>query len=266
MTAPLVEIHFAGLTGPERSGGEMASSFALFVNEKIHALAAEYTPPYEDSSWHTATYLALSNAVEVCKQHLQTPFADIMFFTDNKMIVQQMTGKWRAKDGHYLEARAKALATLERVIPGVRVRFLWVPHDRNRALPIGKNLFQTFGVKLWSWKEERDNQEALVPGGRLNPIVNLRDGSKVPWSELKQSAKTKDVLFEIPGAENGISFWLGPDTFANSFRLSWMTAAEKEGGPDAYQDHRVRSNEPDDFLSRIRHLIFGPNEPFTPRW
>ena len=261
-----VTIHFAGLTGPERSGGEMASSFALFVSEKIHALAAEYTPPYEDSSWHTATYLALSNAVDACKHQLQDPSADITFVTDNKMVVQQMTGRWRANDGHYLEARAEALATLERVIPGVRVQFVWVPQDQNRALPLCKNLFQTFGVKLWSWREEKQKQQEAEPGGARNPIVNLQDGSKVPWSELKLKAKERDVFFEIPGAENGISFWLGPDVFPNSYRLSWMTAAEKEGGPDAYQDNRVRSSEPDDFLSRIEHLISDSDEPFVPKF
>lgn len=260
-----VELHFAGLTGPERSGGEMASSFTLLVNGKIHKTSAKYIPAYPDSSWHTATYRALSYAVEQCQRYLGSSYADFTFVTDNKMVVNQMTGKWGAKDGHYLDARANALATLEGALPGVRIRFVWVPQNKNRAITICKNLFESFGVKLWSWKEEKQKQQDAVPGGPRNPIMNLRDGSKLPWSELKLKAKDGDVFFEVPGAENGISFWLGPDVFPDSYRLAWMTAAEKEGGSDAYQDNRVRSSEPDDFLSRIDHLISGSDEPFVPK-
>ena len=97
--------------------------------------------------------------------------------------------------------------------------------------------------------------------------MNLRDGSKAAWSDLKLSAKTQQVFFEIPGDESGISFWIGPGgCSSNDYRLSWMTAEEKEGGPDAYLDHRVRSSEPDDFLSRINHLISGSDEPFVPKF
>jgi ribonuclease HI len=243
-----VAVYFAGLTGPERSGGEMASSFTLIVNGKIQTTSAKYTPAHQDSSWHTSTYLALSYAVEQSEQYLRAPSADLTFLTDNKMVVQQMTGRWGAKDGHYLDARADALATLERVLPGRRIRFVWVSQKENRAVTICKNLFQSFGVKLWSWKEEKQKQQEAAPGGPRNPIVNLRDGSKTAWSDLKLLAKR-----------------LGPDIFPDSYRLSWMTAQEKEGGPDAYLDHRVRSNDPDDFLSRIAHLISGSDEPFVPK-
>ena len=253
-----VAIHFAGLTGPERSGAEMAISFTLLVNGKIHTTSAKYVPANPDGSWHTATYLALDYAVEECRHYLRS---DPTFVTDNKMVVQQMTGRWGAKDGHYLDARNKALA----ILGAQQFRFVWVPQNKNRAITICKNLFESFGVKLWSWKEEKQKQQDAVPGGPRNPIMNLRDGSKLPWSELKLKAKDGDVFFEVPGAENGISFWLGPDVFPDSYRLAWMTAAEKEGGSDAYQDNRVRSSEPDDFLSRIDHLISGSDEPFVPK-
>ena len=260
-----VAVHFAGLTGPERSGGEMASTFTLLVNGKPRLTSAKYMPAYQDGSWHTATYFALAYAVDQCRQYLRSSSADITFVTDNKMVVQQMAGKWGAKDGHYLDARADALATLERVLPGSRVRFVWVPNNKNLAISACMDLFRAHEIKVWSWKEERQKQEDAAPGGPRNPIVNLQDGSKLAWSELKHKAKAGDVFFEIPGAENGISFWLGPDVFPDSYRLAWMTAAEKEGGADAYQDNRVRSSDPDDFLSRIDHLISGSDEPFVPK-
>jgi len=253
-----VLIHFAGLTGPERSGGEMAISFTLFVDGKPRVVSAKYLPADPDGSWHTATYLALAYAAQQCPHYLRSAPT---FLTDNKMVVQQMTGRWGAKDGHYLAARDEALAALG----GQSLRFMWVPQGENAAIVACMDLFRTHDIKPWSWKEERDKQQQLVPGGKRNPFVNLRDGSKLMWSELKNHAKERDVFFEIPGAENGISFWLGPDLFAGSYRLCWMTAAEKEGGADAFQDHRVRSNEPDDFLSRIDHLISDSDQPFVPK-
>jgi hypothetical protein len=94
--------------------------------------------------------------------------------------------------------------------------------------------------------------------------VLLTDGSTRPWSLVRQAAKDVNLTFEVLGSNTGITFYLGPDIFPDSYRLAWMTPEEKNGGP--FLDHRVRSSDPDDFLSRIEHLASGSEEPFVPKF
>ena len=61
------------------------------------------------------------------------------------------------------------------------------------------------------------------------------------------------MRFRVAFDTNENVFHLGPDMFQGSLRLCWTTPDERNGGP--FQDHRVRSVEPDDFLSRIGSLV-----------
>lgn len=153
-----VAVYFAGFTGPERSGGEMVYSFTLLVNGKIQTTSAMYEVPHADGSWHTATYRALAYAIKSCAPFLRNPL-ELTFLTDNKMVVQQMMSRWGVKDGHYVNARDEALLELTKVVEG-RPLFVWVPNNKNFAVTIGRNLFESNGTKVWSWKEERQRAEA----------------------------------------------------------------------------------------------------------
>ena len=158
-----VTVHFAGLTGPERSGGDMASSFTLLVDGKPRITSAKYVPAYPDGSWHTATYLALAYAAEQGRQFFRSSSTDLMFVTDNKMVVQQMMLRWGANEGHYLDARSEALEALALggVLGDTRPRFAWVAQKDNLAVRACKDLFRAYEIKSWSWKEERQKQREL---------------------------------------------------------------------------------------------------------
>ena len=156
-----------------------------------------------------------------------------------------------------LDNRAEAREIALVVWPGTRnvwihtmdIDPVLIELDLARVRKDGSVIYRPPDPNGWfPWERE------ISPGDPRNPVVNLQDGSKTAWSVLKHNAKTRDVFFEIPDTKNGISFWLGPDIFPDSYRLCWMTPEEKEGGPDAYLDNRCRSSDPDDFLSRIEEL------------
>lgn len=126
--------------------------------------------------------------------------------------------------------------------------------------------------KQVNWEIERPTLEEKVRLGQTaeqmfapqERTVVLQDGRTVSWTMLKSLAAQSHVWFQIPKGENDISFRMGPDHFPDSYVLAWLTLEEKKGGADAYQDNRVRSSEPDDFLSRIHHLTSGSDESFVP--
>lgn len=168
-----------------------------------------------------------------------------------------------------LDDRGTAREIAKTVWPGTREIWLHtlkidpvlIELDLARVTEEGGVVYRPPDPKGWTpWEQE------ISHGDPRNPVVYLEDHTRVAWSVLKYNAKTRDIFFQMPDDKTGTSFWLGPDIFPDSYRLCWMTAAEKEGGPDAYQDHRVRSSEPDDFLSRINHLVSGSDEPFVPKF
>jgi len=106
----------------------------------------------------------------------------------------------------------------------------------------------------WEIEDPTPEQEQRLRTAAQERTVVLQDGRTVSWPLLKSMATQSHVWFQIPGGKNDISFRMGPDHFPDSYVLAWITLAEKMGGADVYQDNRCRSNEPDDFLSRIEAL------------
>jgi hypothetical protein len=60
--------------------------------------------------------------------------------------------------------------------------------------------------------------------------VLLTDGSTRPWSLVRQAAKDVNLTFEVLGSNTGITFYLGPDIFPDSYRLAWMTPEARSPG------------------------------------
>ena len=52
----------------------------------------------------------------------------IVIYSDSKLVVNQMLGKWRTKSGAYLEAHMDAKAS---VVGFKDIRFIWIPRERN---------------------------------------------------------------------------------------------------------------------------------------
>lgn len=243
---PQWEVHFAGMTGPGASGGAMAFAYVVTVGGKPVRSGAEFRGDdgwcSPDASWHTATYEALSFAV-LREGNAITNGAPLC--TDDEMVVKQMQGLRGVKDGHYIGAREAAIKGLSRWLQQ-KPTFKWIPYPRNRAVYLCHDLFEAQGIEPWSYKNKSLEHDDA-------PIPFIAGGARTTWADLKARAVTRQAIFTVDRDTNKLVFHLGPDIFPGSFRLAWTTPEERAGGP--FLDRRVRSNEPDDFLSRIRSLV-----------
>lgn len=245
-------VYFAGVTGPGASEGPMAIAYVLMEEDLPIARAARFLAAGYDTSWHSATYHALALALEHCS--LGTGPRPV-FATDNEMVVSQMKGARGVKGGHYVEAREDAIEALVRQFPtrGDRVDFKWIPLHENPAVPLCRGLLEEHGIEPWTYKKRL-----------AEPTAVLEDGTEIPWEEVKSLALRDKVKFRVAGDRNEIEFHLHPDFFPGSYVLAWTTAPERAGAP--YLDCRCRSNNPDDFLSRIASLVATrPPPPYARR-
>lgn len=217
----------------------MAIAFTILEHGEEVMSGVKLLPEEYDASWHSAVYNALAFTIE--QQQGRLGSAPI-FLTDDERVVLQMEGKRGVNGGHYVEAREDAIAMLVGEFPQACPEFKWVSQEKNLALPLCLDLLTKRGITPWTYKRDRNEDIEMV----------LASGSVVKWSEIVDTARNGRVVFRIGGDRNKIEFHLKPDIFPHSFVLAWTTVEEREGGP--FMDCRVRSSEPDDFLSRIRSL------------
>jgi len=150
-------IYFAGVTGPEASGGIMGAAFVVCEGEFPVALSALCMDAGHDASWHSATYHALAHALEVWGDPLDADSTE--FLTDNEFVVKQMNGVFRVKGGRYFEAREDALGALAQAFPlrGSSPSFSWISRAQNLAFPLAQGLLVQRGVEPWSYKKTDAN-------------------------------------------------------------------------------------------------------------
>jgi len=247
-------IYFAGATGPDASGGAMALAYVLAEDGAPLAEGSLFMPPCLDGSWQSATYHALAFVIEQCRGRLgKSP----VFITDNEMVVKQMNGLLGVKGGHYVEAREDAIEALVQVFPSQESKpvFQHVRKSENLAASLCHDMLEKHDVDPWTYKKKKKNATdglALV----------LDSGTSVPWNDVKTLAKSGRVAFGVGGDLGKIEFYLGADIFPGSYVLAWTTPEERAGGP--FLDSRCRSNDPDDFVSRIMQLVSVPDEEVFP--
>jgi hypothetical protein len=239
-------VYVAGATGPDASGGAVALAYVLVGDGGPLAEGTLFMPPSVDGSWHSATYHALAFALEQCRGRLGS---NPTFVTDNEMVVKQMTGLLGVKGGHYVGAREDAIEALVQAFPSKQSKpaFKQVRRSENLAASLCSDMLEKHDIDPWTYKKK-----SPVEGIELI----LDSGASAPWEDVKEHAKSGRVSFGVAGDLGQIEFYLGPDIFPGSYVLAWTTPEERVGG--TFLDSRCRSNDPDDFVSRIMQLVTLP--------
>jgi len=152
----VTRVYFAGVTGPEASGGVMGAAFVVCKGNLPVAVSALCMDAGHDASWHSATYHAFAHVLEEWGGRLSAKSTE--FVTDNEFVVKQMNGLLGVKGGHYVEAREDALGALARAFPqrGSTPTISWIPREQNLAVPAAEDMLLCRGIEVWSYKKQRD--------------------------------------------------------------------------------------------------------------
>lgn len=157
----MMQVYFAGATGPTASGGPMG--IAVVVPHGF--TGAAFIAGGCEASRHSATYQALAMA---CWALMDQPGwngrTEVEFLSDNEMVVGQLQGWRRAKGGHYLQGREEALAVLVQAFPHqeVQPRFRQVPFADNPANVEAQRVLVERGIEPWSYKKKPSEPSGLT--------------------------------------------------------------------------------------------------------
>jgi ribonuclease HI len=125
-------ICFDGACEPRNPGGHMG--WGIAVVEAGAALESEsgYQEPGPTTSNNVAEYLGVCMALRRAIAAARAGEGEITIRGDSKLVIEQLNGRWRARDGHYMQTMREAkvlLDDLRSLCPSMTLE--WLPGSEN---------------------------------------------------------------------------------------------------------------------------------------
>lgn len=158
-----IEITFDGAVAPKNPGG--TGAWAYTSRESVHrgpitmfsegAQGSGTFPPGPDISNNLMEYEALARALGSIQT--VTPGLEITATGDSKLVIEQMSGRWRVGGGSYIPARKRALTEEMRLkLLGAFITYVWVPREENYAADeLTKHALESVGVVVPLFERRR---------------------------------------------------------------------------------------------------------------
>ncbi|MEP7161819.1 MAG: reverse transcriptase-like protein, partial [Dermatophilaceae bacterium] len=150
--------------GGSRGNPGVAGFGALVLDASTGTLLAERAAPIGRASNNVAEYSGLIAGLQAADDI--DPAADVEVRMDSKLVVEQMSGRWKIKhdDMRRLAGQARQLVA-ERDVLGGTVTFTWIPRELNKAADKLSN----------DGMDGRRVDRRHEPGGPTDPDTGERD-------------------------------------------------------------------------------------------
>ena len=123
----MIECYFDGCMEPKNPGGTGAFGAIIFRNGQEIFRASKMFDPKPDRSNNYSEYSGLLCLIEfLLKNDLQK--SQIIIHGDSKLIIEQMKGKWRIKQGFYVPIALKCRELMKK-FPNTILK--WIPREQN---------------------------------------------------------------------------------------------------------------------------------------
>jgi len=114
----------------ENPGGNMGWGYVLYKGAELIHKDSSFKLKAVDNSNNVSEYLGLLDGL-LTVMRLCPKDSYIKVYGDSDLVIKQMSGKWRIKEGSYFGV---ALAT-NRIIKSIKndytINFIWIPRERN---------------------------------------------------------------------------------------------------------------------------------------
>ena len=120
---------FDGACAPINPKGHMGVGVAIFKEDEVLHTHSEYIPESILNSNNVSEYMAFCWLVE--KLSAISVDKTLFIYGDSKLVVMQMTGRWRIKEGRYKHYALKAKALLFELCKNNTVWIEWIPREEN---------------------------------------------------------------------------------------------------------------------------------------
>ena len=140
-----IKVHFDGACEPINPGGY--ASYGLLIRQKGCILLEEgvFVGKGQGMSNNVAEYAGFLRALEFLKDS-NLNRERILVEGDSKLVIEQMSGKWKIKHGFY---KSTALEAQKLLKDFPNIVFKWIPRDKNeRCDKLAKDVLHKMNVKF----------------------------------------------------------------------------------------------------------------------
>lgn len=129
-------LYFDGACGPKNPGGTAAYGYILsHFNEELERMDGVIGTGPEMSN-NVAEYAGLANGLVAFRCHiadLDMKATTLQVRGDSQLVINQMSGKWKARSGLYYPwyLKAQEQCKITRKL-GVKIAFDWIPRELNQ--------------------------------------------------------------------------------------------------------------------------------------
>lgn len=126
-------LHFDGSCGPKNPGGTAAFGYTLHNFADLLASDHGVIGSGPEMSNNVAEYYALCKGFEAVIDRFITGYQKIICRGDSRLVVNQMSKKWKATGGLYFPYYKQAVELAKHIRSrGPNVTFEWVPREHNQ--------------------------------------------------------------------------------------------------------------------------------------
>jgi len=118
---------FDGACEPRNPGGNMGLGAVIYINGKEIDSYSYFVAAHETNTSNVAEYGALTWLLKTLLA-MQLNEKVINIYGDSKLVIMQMTGRWRIKFGYYVEY---ALECKELIKSFKNLSLKWIPREQN---------------------------------------------------------------------------------------------------------------------------------------
>ncbi len=122
----MIEVWTDGLCEPVNPGGTGCAGYVIKKNGKVVEQGSESLGASKDMTNNVAEYSALIRALQAIKK-LGFDQEKILLKSDSKLLVSQMTGKWKVRGARIVPLYSKA----SELAKGLDMIFQWIPREEN---------------------------------------------------------------------------------------------------------------------------------------
>lgn len=120
-----------GACEPKNPGGNMGiGAIILDADGNTVKTLSHFVKAKPENSNNVAEYQAFGWLVTELNR-IMPPGATILIQGDSKLVIEQMNGKWRIKEGHYVQFAHRAKKILNELQAKCKVTIMWIPREEN---------------------------------------------------------------------------------------------------------------------------------------
>jgi ribonuclease HI len=126
----LIEAFFDGVCEPRNPGGHAAYGALIKQNGTVSWQEGGYVGQGPDMSNNVAEYAGM---VALLRKLAELPLGAVIIRGDSKLVINQLSGKWRVKGGHYVPyyRQARELLIQEMARREGNIKLEWVRRNEN---------------------------------------------------------------------------------------------------------------------------------------